>query len=211
MMKINKNNAYIFFEYLDELFLNARCELNYSKDYELVIAVMLSAQTTDAKVNKVTEELFSRFPSLYDISTCDFDEIEKLIRPLGLSKVKAKNVIGIAKSLIENYGGVFPLWLAPRQINIIPVNSEIHSEYAHTVEKQLKEAGFKVEVDDRNEKLGYRMREGQLAKIPVTLVVGDNEMNSNSVNVRRHGKEGQESISVNELIDVLKKEVEEKK
>ena len=113
--------------------------------------------------------------------------------------------------LIENYGGVFPLWLAPRQINIIPVNSEIHSEYAHTVEKQLKEAGFKVEVDDRNEKLGYRMREGQLAKIPVTLVVGDNEMNSNSVNVRRHGKEGQESISVNELIDVLKKEVEEKK
>jgi len=113
--------------------------------------------------------------------------------------------------LIENYGGVFPLWLAPRQISIIPVNSEIHADYAHKVAKKLKEAGFKVEVDDRNEKLGYRMRESQLAKIPVTLVVGDNEMNSESVNVRRHGKEGQTTLSVSELIDTLTKEVQELK
>ena len=113
--------------------------------------------------------------------------------------------------LIENYAGVFPLWLAPRQINIIPVNSEIHSEYAHLVEKKLRDAGFKVEVDDRNEKLGYRMREAQINKIPVTLVVGDNEMNSISVNVRRHGKQGQESMLIDELIQALSKEVEEKK
>jgi len=113
--------------------------------------------------------------------------------------------------LIENYGGLFPLWLAPRQISIIPVNSEIHSEYAHKVEQKLKDAGFKVEVDDRNEKLGYRMRESQLAKIPVTLVVGDNEMNSNSVNVRRHGKEGQTTLTIDELIEQLQKEVEEMK
>ena len=113
--------------------------------------------------------------------------------------------------LIENYAGVFPLWLAPRQISIIPVNSEIHSEYAHKVMDVLKNAGFKVEVDDRNEKLGYRMREAQMAKIPVTLVVGDNEMNSNSVNVRRHGKEGQVSMSIDELIDSLSKEVNDKK
>ena len=113
--------------------------------------------------------------------------------------------------LIENYAGVFPLWLAPRQISIIPVNSEIHSEYAHKVMDVLKNAGFKVEVDDRNEKLGYRMREAQMAKIPVTLVVGDNEMNSNSVNVRRHGKEGQVSMSIDELIGSLSKEVNDKK
>ena len=113
--------------------------------------------------------------------------------------------------LIENYAGVFPLWLAPRQICIIPVNGEIHGEYAKKVKQQLKDAGFKVEVDDRNEKLGYRMREAQIAKIPVVLVVGDNEMNSNSVNVRRHGQEGQTSMSVDELIASLKKEVEEKK
>lgn len=113
--------------------------------------------------------------------------------------------------LIENYAGVFPLWLAPRQICIIPVNGEIHGEYAKKVCAQLKDAGFKAEVDDRNEKLGYRMREAQISKIPVVLVVGDNEMNSNSVNVRRHGKEGQESMSIEDLIKSLSKEVEDKK
>ena len=111
--------------------------------------------------------------------------------------------------LIENYGGVFPLWLAPRQVSIIPVNPEIHGVYANRVKDELKANGIKVEVDDRNEKLGYRMREAQLAKIPVTLVVGDNEMNSDSVNVRRHGKEGQTSMSISELIETLNKEIKE--
>ena len=109
--------------------------------------------------------------------------------------------------IIENYGGVFPLWLAPRQVCVIPVNSEIHSEYANKVKDELAKNGIKVEVDDRNEKLGYRMREAQMAKIPVVLVVGDNEMNSNSVNVRRHGKEGQESMSIDELISKLNEEI----
>ncbi|MDO4940963.1 MAG: threonine--tRNA ligase [Erysipelotrichaceae bacterium] len=113
--------------------------------------------------------------------------------------------------LIENYGGVFPLWLAPKQVTIIPVNSEIHSEYANNVMHILVDNGIKAEVDDRNEKLGYRMREAQLAKVPVVLVVGDNEMNSNSVNVRRHGKEGQQSMSVEELVSSLIKEIEDKK
>lgn len=113
--------------------------------------------------------------------------------------------------LIENYAGVFPLWLAPRQVCIIPVNAEIHGEYANKVKDRLKAVGLKVEVDNRNEKLGYRMREAQLNKIPVVLVVGDNEMNSDSVNVRRHGKEGQESFKVDELITSLLKEIEDKK
>ena len=113
--------------------------------------------------------------------------------------------------LIENYAGVFPLWLAPRQICIIPVNGEIHGEYAKKVMAKLANAGFKVEVDDRNEKLGYRMREAQIAKIPVVLVVGDNEMNNNTVNVRRHGKEGQESFTIEDLITNLTKEVNDKK
>ena len=113
--------------------------------------------------------------------------------------------------LIENYAGVFPLWLAPRQICIIPVNGEVHGEYCRNLLAKLKEAGFKAELDDRNEKLGYRMREAQIAKIPVTLVIGDNEMNSNSVNMRRHGQEGQESMSVDELIAKLSKEVKDMK
>lgn len=108
MMKINKSNANIFFEYLDELFFDAHCELNYSKDYELVIAVMLSAQTTDAKVNKVTQVLFNKYPTLEAFKNADFNDVEFIIRPLGLSKNKAKNVIGIASTLLEKYGGVVP-------------------------------------------------------------------------------------------------------
>ena len=113
--------------------------------------------------------------------------------------------------LIENYGGVFPLWLAPRQVCIIPVNGEIHGDYAEKVCNQLRDCGIKAEVDSRNEKLGYRMREAQISKIPVVLVVGDNEMNSNSVNVRRHGKDGQESMTIDELLEVLNKEIKDKR
>jgi len=113
--------------------------------------------------------------------------------------------------IIENYGGAFPLWLAPRQIDIIPVNSEIHAEYCNELKNILAEAGFDVEVDARNEKLGYRMREAQINKIPVSLVIGDKEVESRSVNVRRYGKEGQTSMSIDELIASLKKEIEEKK
>ena len=113
--------------------------------------------------------------------------------------------------ITENYGGLFPLWLAPRQVVIIPVNSEIHKDYAYKVRDLLKQNNIKAEVDDRNEKLGYRMRQAQIDKIPVSLVVGDNEMANNTVNVRRHSKEGQVSMSLDELVSSLLKEIEEKK
>ena len=108
MMKINKSNIQLFINYLDELFPNAYCELNYTKDYELVIAVMLSAQTTDAKVNKVTEILFSKYPNLNALANASFDDVELIIRPLGLSKAKAKNTIGIAYKLVNEYSSVVP-------------------------------------------------------------------------------------------------------
>jgi len=113
--------------------------------------------------------------------------------------------------IIENFAGLFPLWLAPIQVSIIPVHHELHKAYADEVAKKLEEKGFSVIVDDRNEKLGYRMRESQIKKIPVTLVVGEGEIKDNKVNVRRHGKEGQESMSVDELIEKLEDEVETKK
>lgn len=103
-----KEKIKVFLYYLDELFPNAHCELNYSKDYELVIAVMLSAQTTDAKVNKITKILFEKYSGLEALANADFSIIEEIIRPLGLSKVKAKNIIGIANALLFKYGGVVP-------------------------------------------------------------------------------------------------------
>ena len=108
--------------------------------------------------------------------------------------------------IIENYGGAFPLWLAPEQIRIIPVNSEIHSEYAHELKAIFEKEGFKVSVDDRNEKLGYRIREAQLKKIPVEIVVGDSEKENRSVNIRRFGKQDSQTLSIEEAIKSFKEE-----
>ena len=95
-------------DYLDELFPNPKCELNYNKDYELVLATMLSAQTTDKRVNMVTEVLFSKYPTLEDLSKADLNDIIRIVRPIGTFNKKANNVIEIAKRLVEDYDGVVP-------------------------------------------------------------------------------------------------------
>ena len=87
--------------YLDELFPNPRCELNYNKDYELLLTVMLSAQTTDKRVNQVTEVLFKKYPTIESLAESDINDIEKIIKPIGTYHIKAKNVIEIAKKLQE--------------------------------------------------------------------------------------------------------------
>ena len=94
--------------YLDELFPNPRCELNYSKDYELLIAVMLSAQTTDKRVNMVTAILFKKYDTLKKLSDAEVQDIINIIKPIGTFNKKAKNVISIAKSLIDDYDGKVP-------------------------------------------------------------------------------------------------------
>ena len=94
--------------YLDELFPNPKCELNYTKDYELLIAVMLSAQTTDKRVNMVTDILFKRYDSLEKLSNADINDIIDIIKPIGTFNKKASNVINIAKSLLINQNGIVP-------------------------------------------------------------------------------------------------------
>lgn len=93
---------------MDERYPSVGCELNYNKDYELVIAVMLSAQTTDVSVNKVTAVLFSKYKSLEQLANASLEDIEEIIRSIGLYKNKAKNVLGIATDLVEKYGGKVP-------------------------------------------------------------------------------------------------------
>ena len=102
--------------------------------------------------------------------------------------------------LTEIYKGAFPTWLAPVQAEIIPVNEEAHGEYADKVREELAKRGFRAEVDHRNEKLGYKIRESQTQKVPYTLVLGDEEMNANGVNVRRYGTEEQISKSLDDFI-----------
>ena len=105
MMKININPL---LNYLDELFPSARRELFYSKDYELVIAVMLSAQTTDKSVNAVTPILFNKYPSLEELNNAPLNDVEEILKPIGLYKNKAKNLKGIVKDLLERFNGQVP-------------------------------------------------------------------------------------------------------
>lgn len=95
-------------KYLDELFPNPRCELNYQKDYELLIAVMLSAQTTDKRVNMVTDTLFKKYPDLNSLATANQKDLINIIKPIGTYQKKSENIISIAKALLEKKNGIVP-------------------------------------------------------------------------------------------------------
>ena len=94
--------------YLDTIIPNPRCELEYSKDYELLIATMLSAQTTDKRVNEVTRALFKKYPSLKDLVDADIEDIKQIIRSIGTYNKKASNIKSIAKNLLEKSNGKVP-------------------------------------------------------------------------------------------------------
>ena len=98
----------LLFSYLDEKYPNAHCELNYTKDYEFLIAVMLSAQTTDKSVNQATAILFNKYKTVEELANADLGDVEFIIRHLGMYQVKAKNVIKIAQILVKQYGGKVP-------------------------------------------------------------------------------------------------------
>ena len=109
--------------------------------------------------------------------------------------------------LIEIYKGAFPTWLAPVQVEVIPVNLDAHSDYAKKVRDELNKRGFRAEVDLRNEKLGYKIRESQTQKVPYTLVLGDKELKDNSVNVRRYGTEEEVAKSFDEFLREIEQDV----
>ncbi|RRJ24675.1 threonine--tRNA ligase, partial [Pseudomonas aeruginosa] len=94
--------------------------------------------------------------------------------------------------LTEETKGAFPTWLAPKQVEIIPVNLDLHYDYAKSIQDELKSQGVRVEIDDRNEKMGYKIREAQMQKIPYQIVVGDKEVENSEVNVRKYGSQDQE-------------------
>ena len=109
--------------------------------------------------------------------------------------------------LTEIYKGAFPTWLAPVQVEIIPVNLDAHGEYAEKVRQELAKRGFRAEVDTRNEKMGYKIRESQTQKVPYTLVLGDDEMNANGVNVRPYGTDEENSMSLDDFIKEIDADV----
>jgi len=156
-----------------------------------------------------TIQLDMNLPERFDLTYIDSDGSKK--RPIMLHRVIFGSVERFIGILIEHYAGAFPLWLSPDQVRILPVNAEFHHDYALQLKEKLVEAGFRVDVDERNEKLGYRLREAQIKKIPVQLVIGDGEVENGTVNVRRYGSQASESLSVQDLVDSLVKEVKEKR
>ncbi len=109
--------------------------------------------------------------------------------------------------LTEIYKGAFPTWLAPHQVKIIPVSQDKHLDYAKKINEQLRALKIRSSVDTRAEKMGYLIRDAQTHKIPYTLVVGDEEVNGNSVSVRKYGEKDTQSKSVPDFIDEVSKDI----
>ena len=156
-----------------------------------------------------TIQLDMNLPERFDLTYVDSDGSKK--RPIMLHRVIFGSVERFIGILIEHYAGAFPLWLAPDQIRILPVNPEIHHDFAHELKDQLIALGFRVEVDERNEKLGYRLREAQMKKVPIQLTIGDKEVENREVNLRRYGSQASETVKVEDMIKHLLSEVKEKR
>jgi threonyl-tRNA synthetase len=112
--------------------------------------------------------------------------------------------------LVEHYGGAFPLWLAPVQAKVIPI-SRAFNDYAEQVTARLREAGIRAELDGRDEKVGYKIREAQVQKVPYMLVIGEKEMNANAVAVRKRTEGDLGAKPLDEVIEQLVAEIKEKK
>ncbi|PHF37048.1 threonine--tRNA ligase [Bacillus toyonensis] len=127
-------------------------------------------------------------------------------RPVVIHRGVVSTMERFVAFLIEEYKGAFPTWLAPVQAQVIPVSPQVHLDYAKKVQDELRRAGIRVELDTREEKIGYKIREAQMQKIPYMLVVGDNEVTENGVNVRKYGQQKSETIALDAFVDMIKVE-----
>lgn len=138
------------------------------------------------------------------------DEEGKKVRPVVIHRAILGSLDRFIAFLLEETKGALPLWLAPVQVNIIPVSSEHQLDYAYEVKEILEKSEIRVEVDARNEKLGYRIRESQTKKIPYTLVLGDNEKENKTVTYRKHGSSDKETLSIDDFKELVLTQIEEK-
>ena len=130
-------------------------------------------------------------------------------RPIMIHRVAFGSIERFIGILIEHFAGAFPMWLAPVQVKIVPI-SDRHHDYSHKVKEILENAGLRVEVDDRSEKLGYKLREAQLQKIPYMLVIGDKEIENGTVSVRRRGEGDIGSMDIDGFTALAAEDVESK-
>ncbi|MCD8786969.1 threonine--tRNA ligase [Staphylococcus gallinarum] len=156
-----------------------------------------------------TAQLDFLLPQKFDLTYIGNDGEQH--RPVVIHRGVVSTMERFVAFLTEETKGAYPTWLAPKQVAIIPVNVDLHYDYARHIQDELKSQGVRVDIDDRNEKMGYKIREAQMQKIPYQLVVGDKEVENNEVNVRKYGSQDQETLEKDEFIWNLVDEIRLKK
>ena len=147
-------------------------------------------------------------PERFDLTYVDENGEKK--RPVVIHRAILGSIDRFLAYLIEVTKGAFPLWLSPKQINIIPVNNAYHLEFCKKLQSDLEKNNFRVTLDDREEKLSYKMRESVINKIPYTLIIGDKELETEFVSYRKRGSNETINIRYTEFIKQLNKEIEDK-
>ncbi|MFB4165849.1 threonine--tRNA ligase [Alteribacillus sp. JSM 102045] len=153
-----------------------------------------------------TVQLDFHLPERFDLTYIGEDGKEH--RPVVIHRGIVSTMERFIAFLLEEYKGAFPTWLAPVQAKVIPVSAEAHLEYARKVEDELRKAGVRVEVDTRDEKIGYKIREAQMKKIPYMLVLGDKEIEADDVNVRRYGQKDSDSSPLADFVKEIKEKID---
>ncbi len=154
-----------------------------------------------------TVQLDFLLPERFDLTYVGEDG-EDAHRPVVIHRGVISTMERFVAYLLEEYKGAFPTWLAPVQAVLIPVSVDHHYDYAKELKQKLNAAGFRIEIDDRNEKMGYKIREAQTQKIPYQLVFGDNEVSDGQVTVRRYGEEETELMAFDEFLELMEEDVQ---
>jgi len=156
-----------------------------------------------------TIQLDMNLPERFDLTYVASDGTKK--RPIMLHRVIFGSIERFIGIITEHYAGAFPTWLSPVQVNIIPVNNDYHLEYSKEIEQLLKDNDIRVNLDARDEKLGYKMRESVTKKIPFTLIIGDKERDTKTISYRKYGTEETVNVSKEEFIQLLNNTIKNKK
>ncbi|WP_153461943.1 threonine--tRNA ligase [Sediminibacillus terrae] len=155
-----------------------------------------------------TVQLDFQMPELFDLAYVD--EENQKVRPVVIHRAVFGSIDRFLGILIEHFAGAFPAWFAPVQVKLIPVSSAVHGDYAVEVQNRLQTEGVRVEVDLREEKVGYKMREAQVKKTPYIVVIGDKERVNQSINVRKYGQKESEELKLDDFINRLKEQVDKR-
>ncbi len=155
-----------------------------------------------------TIQLDRNLPERFDIHYIDSNG-EK-VRPAMLHRALFGSLERFVGILIEHYAGAFPTWLAPVQVNLLPVKNDVHLDYVNEIEELLKQEEIRASVDKREEKIGYRLRESQINKIPYTIVIGDKEVANKTVTYRLYSSKDQVTVPLDEFVSLIKQDIENK-